>query len=802
MDRRTFLECAGAALLLPPPAPGADLSGPDPKLRSRASFDFDWKFFRGDARGAELAAFDTAAWRDVHLPHDWSIEGPFDKDAPSGGSGGYSPCGAGWYRKEFVLPAAGRDRTVWIEFDGVYHNSDVWINGKHLGARPYGYVSFHYDLTPHLAFGASNVLAVRVDNSDQPNCRWYSGSGIYRHVWLTQTSAVHVAHWGTSVTTPKISAETAEVCVRTRVRSRGAAASFRLETTIHDRDGRQLGAERTAGTTGAQVSQVFTLPRPLLWSLEDPALYYARSVVFVDGQAVDDYVTWFGIREVRFDKDKGFLLNGRAVKMKGVCLHHDAGAVGAAVPDRVLQRRLEILKSIGCNAIRCSHNPPAPELLDFCDRMGFVVIDEAFDKWAGKEDPRQWWMKSPSFPNWWQQDLRSMLERDRNHPCVVLWSVGNETGEPGTDEVNPTLKTLVDFVHREEPARPVTCALILPHGKTLEDRVSQVLASSKLMDVAGLNYQEPLYPHLKKADPNLVIVGTEAFKYWRNSEQLRHAFDPANTWWDVLKYDYVAGQFLWTGIDYLGESGAWPDRGSTSGIIDTCGFLKPEGWFQRSAWRADPVVFLSVLDESLGSGMPASSWEAPTMLPHWNFQKRQGQLLRLQTQTNCETVELVLNGVSYGERRSAGFLNRAVIWHVPWQPGRIEAVGRNDGRIVARHELRTSGPCARIALRPDREKLASDGRDISHIEVQLTDGEGVLVPDDDRAIQFEMSGPGVIIGVDNGDLRSLEPYKGLSRTTRAGRCLVMVQSARNPGVIHLAATATGLPTASVAIQTG
>lgn len=801
MHRRTFLECAGAALLLPSPAPAEGLSGPDPKPRSRASFDFDWKFFRGDAPGAERPGFPAAAWRDVHLPHDWSIEGPFSKDAASGGSGGYSPCGVGWYRKEFELPAAGRDRTVWIEFDGIYHNSDVWINGAHLGRRPYGYVSFHYDLTPHLAFGARNVLAVRVDNSDQPNCRWYSGSGIYRHVWLTRTAAVHVAHWGTSVTTPNISAEAAEVRLRTLVRSRQAPARFRLETTIHDPYGRQVAAAPAAGTADTDVAQVFTVPRPRLWSLEDPALYSARSVVFVDGQPVDDYVTPFGIREVRFDHDKGFLLNGRAVKMKGVCLHHDAGAVGAAVPDRVLERRLEILKSIGCNAIRCSHNPPAPELLDFCDRMGFVVIDEAFDKWAGQEDPRQWWMKSPSFPEWWQQDLRSMLERDRNHPCVVLWSVGNETGEPGTGEVNPTLKTLVDFVHREEPTRTVTCALILPHGKTLEERVNQVLSSSKLMDVAGLNYQEPLYPHLKKADPNLVIVGTEAFKYWRNSEQLRHAFDPTNTWWDVLKHDYVAGQFLWTGIDYLGETGAWPNRGSTSGIIDTCGFLKPEGWFQRSAWRADPVVFLSVLDESLGSGTPASSWEAPKMLPHWNFRKCQGQLLRLQSQTNCETVELVLNGASYGQRRSADFLNRAVIWYVPYQPGRIEALGRNGGRIVARHELRTAGPCARIVLRPDRQTLADDGRDVSHIQVQLTDGEGVLMPDDDRAVQFELSGPGAIIGVDSGDLRSLEPYQGNLRTTRAGRCLVIVQSARNPGAIRVTATAAGLPPASVTIQT-
>jgi beta-galactosidase len=807
MERRTFLGGASAAVVVQALDPQLLASEPSAGRRVRTSLDSDWQFRKGDVPGAENPRFDASAWQGVSLPHDWSIEELFTQEAPARGANGWLSGGVGWYRKVLELPVHERGRTVWIEFDGVYHRSDVWINGRHLGRQDYGYTSFHYDLTPHLRFGEPQVLAVRVDNSDQPNCRYYSGSGIYRHVWLTRTGGVHVAHWGTWVTTPVIAAATAQVALRTRVESRTPGVAFELESAIRDGEGRVVVSQRVSGRTdssgSAVMAQAFEVPRPRLWSVEDPALYSARSTVRVGGRRVDDYATPFGIREARFDKDQGLLLNGRSVKMKGVCLHHDGGCVGAAVPDAVLARRLAILKELGCNAIRCSHNPPAPEMLDLCDRMGFLVIDEAFDKWEGntERDASQWYMRQRGFSEWWPQELESMLARDRNHPSIVLWSVGNEVGEPGSDEVNPLLAKLVDFVHRAEPTRPVTSALILPHGKTLEERVAQVVSSAKLMDVLGANYQEPLYTHVRAASPGTIVCGTESWRYWRNSEQLRHAYDPTNPWYDVARHDYVVGQFIWSGADYLGESDSWPNRGWSSGLIDTCGFPKPDADFQRSVWRSEPLVRIAVFESASGSGERAWSWGAPRLVNHWTLPQFKGQLVRLQAQTNCETVELLLNGSSYGLRRAADYANSAPVWYVPYEPGKIEALGRNGEEIVARHELRSAGPSAQIVLLPDRTWLASDGRDVAHVEVQLRDAEGVLVPNDDRTLRIDASGAGAILGHDNGDLSCLEPYRGEMRTTRHGRCLIVVQAGHRSGALELRVSEPKLPLAVLRIET-
>jgi beta-galactosidase len=807
MKRRVFISGAGAAVVAHALDPRMVAAEAPAGSRLRTCLDADWLFWKGDLTGAEAPGFDASTWRSVSLPHDWSIEGPFTQDAPARGASGWTPGGVGWYRKNLELPARERGRTAWIEFDGIYHRSEVWINGRPLGRHDYGYASFYYDLTPHLRFGERNVLAVRVDNSDQPNCRYYSGSGIYRHVWLTQTGDVHVAHWGTSLTTPVVAADAAQVALRTRVQSRKPGVAFALETTILDSDGHSVASRHVAGRTdaagSAELAQTFDVLGPRLWSIEDPALYAARSAVLVGGRCVDDYLTPFGIREARFDKDRGFLLNGRGVKMKGVCLHHDGGCVGAAVPEAVLRRRLAILKDLGCNAIRCSHNPPAPELLDLCDRMGFLVIDEAFDKWEGNgdRDASQWYMRQRGFGEWWPQELQSMLERDRNHPSVVLWSVGNEVGEPGTDEVNPLLAKLVDYVHRAEPTRPVTSALILPHGRTLPERVAQVVSSAKLMDVLGANYQEPLYPHIRAAAPATIICGTESWRYWRNSEQLRHAYDPTNPWYDVMHHDYVVGQFIWSGIDYLGESDSWPSRGWSSGLVDSCGFPKPDSSFQRSVWRSEPLVHIAVFESASGSGERAWSWGAPRLASHWNFPQLEGQLARLQVQTNCETVELLLNGSCYGQHRAADYPNCAPVWYVPYAPGRIEAVGRNGGEIVARHELRTAGPCAQIVLQADRTSLAADGRDVAHVEVQLRDAEGVLVPNGDRTLRIQASGTGAVLGHDNGDLSCQEPYRGETRTTRGGRCLIIVQAARRSGALRLEVSEPSLPPAVLVLET-
>lgn len=767
--------------------------------RFHASFDFDWQFHLGDERSA-----DSSAWRAVNVPHDWSIEGESVADAPGGGSHGFSPHGVGWYRKAFRVEPSVRDRQHFIAFDGVYHNADVYLNGQHLGRKEYGYIGFEIDLTPRLDVDGENLLEVRVDNSDVPNCRWYSGSGIYRHVWLIATHKTRIEQWGVRITTPRVEEASADIRVKTFVRHLAPATSLR--TSIIDSAGTTVAQmesmnhrEGAFEQAGAVFEQTFTLDRPRLWSIEEPYLYTVHSELIVDGVIVDDEVSPLGVRSAVFDKDRGFLLNGVPTKMKGVCLHHDGGSVGAAVPDRVLQRRLEILKSVGCNAIRTSHNPPAPELLDLCDRMGFLVIDEAFDKWEGDFSPH-WWMKQAGFAKNWETDLRAMLDRDVNHPCIILWSVGNETGLPGTDEVDPTLKRLADFTKAYEPSRPVTAALVNSAAKTLEERVKCVLTSASLMDVLCVNYQEPMYRHYRAANPNLIIIGSETFKYWRGSAMHVHAFEAVNPWWDVERDDYVAGGFLWPGIDYLGEATTFPQRGWDSGIIDTCGFVKPEGWFQVCAWKdREPCVRIAVLTADAGD--VAWSWAAPKMAEHWNFPSLEGKLLRLQTQTNCEAVELIVNGVSFGRRRSSDYPNRAVAWHMPYKPGKLEAIGYNGEAIVARHELATAGAAARIELVPDRDALHADGQDCLHAVARVVDETGVLVPSDAHALRVTVEGEGDLIGIDNGDFFCGEPYKGTLRTTRGGRVLLIVQARRAGGDVRVRVQSDGLAAAELTIAT-
>lgn len=758
--------------------------------RSRVSFDFDWQFHLGDERSA-----DPQAWRSIQLPHDWSIEGPSTADAPGGGPHGYSQHGIGWYRRTFNLDASLRDRSHFIEFDGVYHNTDVYLNGRHIGRKDYGYIGFELDLTPHLDRQGRNLLEVRVDNADVPNCRWYSGSGIYRHVWLTAMHPAGVDHWGVRITTPRVEERSADVRVRTRLRAIRPATSLRT-SVLDDRE--QVIAQMESMLWGVEADQILTIDRPRRWSVEDPQLYRVRSEVIVDGVLVDDCVSPLGIRSAVFDKDRGFLLNGVPTKMKGVCLHHDGGCVGAAVPERVLERRLQILKGVGCNAIRTSHNPPAPELLDLCDRMGFLVIEEAFDKWEGDFSPH-WWMKQARFAENWETDLRAMLDRDVNHPCVVLWSVGNENGMPGTDEVDPTLKRLAEFTRDYEPSRPVTAALINSNAKTRDERVARVLRSVSLVDVACLNYQEPMYRHLRAARPDVVIIGSETFKYWRGSEMNVHAFEAVNPWWDVEKHDYVAGGFLWPGIDYLGESTTFPKRGWDSGIIDSCGFLKPEGWFQRCAWIGSvPCVRIGVY--TAGPGDVAWSWAAPSLEEHWDFPGLEGRLLRLQTQTNCESVELIVNGTSFGTRRSSEYPNRSIVWHVPYKPGRVEAIGYVAETPVARHELATAGPAARIDLSVDCETLQPDGRDCVHLVATLVDEQGVRVQSDVRPITVTIGGEADLIGIDNGDLACGESYQGPTRTSRRGRVLAIVRSRRVPGRVTIRVESAGLPPATLQIE--
>lgn len=769
--------------------------------RQKRNFDFDWKFFKGDAEGAHQKDYDDSCWRDINLPHDWSIEGPFDKDSPSGVHGGFLPTGIGWYRKQFDLPESKKGSKVFITFDGVYQNCDVWINGHHIGKHAYGYSGFEYDISNRIEFGGKNVLSVRVDNSDQPNCRWYTGSGIYRHVWLTVTGSIYIKNGGVCVTTPEITHDNAVIRVRTTIKNDSEdRRTCTLITEILDFNNNIQGQMASSQTIepNSQYEYVhdISISNPKLWSVDTPFLYEVHTMVLSDDQLADQTKTSFGVRHIRFDKEKGFFLNGQNMKKKGVCIHHDAGCLGASVPDRALERRLEILKGMGCNAIRTSHNPPAPQLLDLCDRMGFLVVDEFFDKWKG--------YLAPYFEEHWQEYVKYTLERDRNHPCIVLWSVGNEVDGQGTEEMKQTLKQLVDFVHQEEPTRPVTCALMPTKDINMETKVKTITEMAGIMDVLSCNYQEQWYDEYKKAYPDLVILGTESYPFFRGNEYSHKGFVPITPWFDVIKNDYVTGQFIWSGFDYLGEAQPWPNKGWVWGIIDTCGFRKPISYLQQSLWDDKPMVHIAVFDDRLEENPQKVHWNLhwswPKMASHWNFPNFENGLVRLVTFSNCESVALFINGDLMGTKKMSDFPDHMMTWYVPYEKGTIKAVGFMNGREVCSCQLETAGEPAAIAMKADRSVVHADGQDLFHIEVEITDGQGITVPWANHLIHFELQGEGRIIGVDNGDLNSSEPYQGNWRKAFRGRCLVVIQSTRKAGMIELLASAPGLESGRIAIQ--
>lgn len=808
-------------------------AAPSVNPRQRDSFDPGWRFHLGDAPGAEQSTFADSAWRPLTLPHDWSIEGPYDEKAPTGGTGGYLPAGIGWYRKTFPLPEGIRGRPASIAFDGVYQHSTVWINGHELGTRPFGYIYFQYDLTPFLHYGATpNVIAVRVDNSSQPNSRWYSGSGIYRHTWLTFTDTLHLSPAGIYVTTPEVSSETATVRVRTRVRNAGAAnRHFELKTTVLDAAG---SAGMTSSTDLApqaetELDGLLTLPSPHLWSPASPHLYRLRSEVWAEGALLDATETTFGVRRIVYDVNRGLLLNGTPVKLRGMCVHHDGGSVGAAVPEAVWERRLRLLQEMGCNAIRCSHNPMAPEFYDLCDRLGLLVLDEAFDEWTARK-PQIKFGYSDSFNAWYERDLVSFIHRNRNHPSIVMWSAGNEIGEQWAATGPELLGKLVAVFHREDPTRPVTAAM----DNIFNQQGQAPLAFSGLLDIAGYNYvdrwgsrRETLYGDDRAQFPNRRFVGTESSTArggrgeYSFGPSLGGGFGPngiipgygpevalylhgtiqaAALWRFISTHDYVTGDFGWTGIDYLGES-RWPRKLSTAGQLDTCGFKKDSYYFYQSLWTDQPMLHL---------------------LPHWNWPERTGQTIPVAAYSNCNVVELFLNGRSLGAKArefpaqgvSESWNNYAqpvvhattadlqLVWDVPYEPGELKAVGYDrKGAIVSTDIVRTAGPSAALELTVDRAALAADGRDVAHVTVRALDANGVFVPLADDPVTFELTGPGKLLGLDSGNPASHESYQGPTRTLFNGMALALVQSTPDSGAVQITARAKGLRTTSVKITT-
>ena len=818
MHRRIVLLAALIALPSLLHAAAAAPTSAAQKPRVVQQFTTGWRFLQSDAPGAEKPSFDDSSWIGVILPHDWSIAGPMKEDAPSRGAGAFAPTGIGWYRKTFTAPAADASptaaRRTFIVFDGVMANSDVYLNGELLGHRPYGYVSFTYELTPHLHAG-TNVIAVRVDDSQQPASRWYPGAGINRQVRLVTTGDAHIVPWGTFVTTPNVSADSATIHIRSTVTNESsvpAKLSLRIQLTAPGgttlpQITMSMSQTTVAPGANADLDAETTLPRPDRWDLDHPALYTVHATLLRDGKPVDDEDVPFGIREFHFDPNQGFFLNGVYHKINGVALHTDGGAVGTAVPLAVWERRLTELRKLGVNAIRTAHNPPAPEFLDLADRMGFLIMDEMFDCWTVAKNPYDYHLY---FKDWSIRDTTDTVMRDRNHPSIILWSAGNEIHDtPKPDIAIPILKSLVDTFHKYDPTRPVTQALFRPNAShDYEDGLAD------LLDVVGQNYrpQEILAAHAQK--PTRSIIGTE------------NGHD-RDQWVAVRDHAEYSGQFLWAGIDYLGESRTWPTIGSGSGLINSAALPHGRAFERQSWWTTTPMVAMvrrvaivrpapvdpgyanaTSIDQSAAPATPRAAAPPPDptvrfsepLLADWTPKDLSPHPETIEVYTNAEEVEVFLNGKSLGTQKlhpDAG----PIVFKIPFEPGTLKAVARSGGKVVATQELKTAGKPAHIAFATDKPAtpLTPDWNDARYVTATLVDEAGTRIPDSSTVIHFSTTGPASVIAVDNGNFMDLDPYQATQRKLYQGNALAILRATGSSGKVIVTATADGIPAASLTL---
>ena len=816
---------------------------------SRQSFNDNWEFTLDNSiLPSSPSLTGGAGWVSLSLPHDWAIEGDFSKDNPSGTGGGALPGGVGWYRKTFVVDKADKGKSIRIDFDGAYMNAAVYVNGKHLGTRPYGYISFGYDITPYIKYGKANTIAVRVDNSDQPNSRWYSGCGIYRNVWLTKQNPIHIAKDGVCITTPAVSKQKATVKVAVDIVN-PTNSDVRIANVITDAEGKVV----------AEGADMLTVHAPALWSDKHPALYHVNTLLKDNaGNVLDEYHTRIGFRTFSFTND-GFTLNGEPMQIQGVCNHHDLGCLGAAYNHRALQRQLQILKEAGINGIRCSHNPPAPELLDLCDEMGFIVMDESFDMWRKKKTANDY---AKYFNEWHERDLRDFVVRDRNHPSILMWSIGNEVleqwsdanadtlsleeanmilnfghsaeqlaSEDGEMSVNSLLtKKLADFVRTLDPTRPITSGCNEPNP-------NNHLFKSDALDIIGYNYHNGDIPSVPEKFPGKPFIITESVSalqtrgYYRMPSDHENvmperwdkpfydatfscsAYDNSHAPWSntheenliiMRKHPWIAGQYVWTGFDYIGEPTpyGWPARSSYFGFVDLAGFPKDSYYMYKAELTDTPTLHL---------------------FPHWNFGdetyagERIAPSLAMDSveivdcasvsskwvdmwcyYNNADEVELFVNGKSQGVSRKTPDCLHAM-WRVKYEPGEVMAVARKDGQMVNSQVIKTAGAPAQIRLTADREVITADGCDLSFVTVEVLDKDGNLCPNASDLITFATSGNAFIAGVDNGSPISLERFKDNKRRAFYGKCLVVLQNDGSQGEATLTATAQGLQSSTIRV---
>jgi beta-galactosidase len=769
--------------------------------------------------------FDDRSWQPVDLPHDWAITGPFTHSG-GGGMGRLPTAGVGWYRKKLDIPASDAGKSVFLDVDGAMSYAAVWLNGQIVGGWPYGYASWRVDLTPYVKPGGDNELAIRLD-SPPNSSRWYPGAGIYRNVWLVKTAPVHVGHWGTYLTTPKVSSSSAAIDLNVTVDNdlkQDVNVSVSTQIFPLDADGHQTGSVvadiapvnlRIPAGSSAFAHGSGTVLQPRLWGpppQQKPNRYVAVTTVSQGGKVVDSYQTPFGIRSIRFDPNQGFYINGEHILLNGVCDHHDLGALGAAVNYRAVQRQLEMLADMGCNAIRTSHNPPTPELLELADQMGFLVMDEMFDCWRRDKTPNDYHLL---FDDWHEQDMRAQIRRDRNSPSVIMWSIGNEVGEQFTGTNGAVLaRQLCDIVHDEDPTRPTTSAMNWSHPT---DPLPGVL------DIIGLNYQGAgirgtpgKYPAFHEQFPDKFIFGSETASALssrgdyvfpvttNNSAAVGPKSGEDRTRKQVSAYElyaaafgssadkvfasqdknpYVGGEFVWTGWDYLGEPTPFDSsRSSYSGIIDLAGFKKDRFYLYQAHWRPDfPMAHI---------------------LPHWTWPERTGQTTPVHVFTSGDEGELFLNGKSLGRQKKGPYEYRLRWDEVVYEPGTLKVVTYKNGKAWVTDEVKTADAPARLKLEPDHSTISADGRDLSFVTVTVTDEHGIMAPRADNRIHFQIEGPGEIVATDNGDPTGLEPFQSPDRKAFNGLCLAIIRGkSGQPGTIRLTATADGLKSETVSVKT-
>lgn len=782
----------------------------------------DWKFINSEVEGGAHPETSSEQWESVTVPHDWAISGEFDPSNDAlefrrrngsngdpmvltGLTGGLPHVGVGWYRREILVPASDEGKSVHLEFDGAMSNARVYLNGDYLGEWPYGYASFGFDLTPHLKFGVPNLLAVRLEN--KPNAsRWYPGAGIYRNVRLVITGEVHVKQWGSYLTTPDISKGTGTVHLATAVENAsGETSTIRLETQILSPEGKVVAETGTDAEVGSEstVEQILVVPSPVLWSVETPELYVAVTRILDHGKVIDSYSTRFGFRYFEFTSDNGFFLNGKRLQLNGVCLHHDLGPLGAAVNLSSLRHRLKMLQEMGCNSIRTSHNPPAPEMLELADEMGFLVIDEAFDEWKYPKVKNGY---SKLWDEWAEKDMTAFIRRDRNHPSVIMWSIGNEIQEQGIEGGAEYGQLLADICKREDPTRPTTAGF-----NQWENAIRNGFA--EIVDVVGWNYKPQHYGYIHRNFPHWRMYASETAstvssrgEYFFPAIERIHftrepfhcnSFDMEFPTWATSpdrefaaqdSFPYMAGEYVWTGFDYLGEptpyGRQWASRSSYFGIIDLCGIPKDRFYLYQSKWTRKEVLHL---------------------LPHWNWEP--GEVVSVHCYTNFDRGELFLNGKSLGirEKDSASlYTTYRLVWDdITFEPGELKVVALDEENNPLKESfMKTSGKPARILLEPDRNEIGADGRELAFVTVTIADENGIVCPTADQMIQFSVEGAGTLRAVGNGDPTSVESFVEPHRKAFNGKCMAILQSTEVQGTITLTASGDGLQSGLVTIKTG